>query len=286
MGKPLHVLWEKPTDAGSYTGGDWVSGGGLSLGNLTTQDVMEVARSTDATENATWWRVDFGRLMPLSLFAIINHNGSTTARRRHVVTNSATNSGSPVYDTGDERMWTPTEVWGAKPFGSFTFEGIDSTAYPGGTVDLHVAPQTVYGRYVFTYISDTDNPSGYFQAGRFMAGDAWQRRMAYGVKLRTVDPSQQRRTRGGKRVVRAQPRYRQMTISFERMSEKDAMAVAFEIDRQVGKRGDFLLVYDPDDAGPVRFRRTIYASLVDTAGVISVQPNGRYNWSIDAEELI
>lgn len=286
--KPLHVLWDKPTDAGSYTGGSWVDTGGLELDNLTTQDVMELARSADAAEASTWWRVDLGRLTPLSMFAILNHNGSEIARRRHVVTNSPDNSGTPVYDTGMERMWATTEVWGARPFGAFPFTGIDARAYPGGTVDLHVAPSTVYGRYLFTYVSDVDNAAGYFQAGRAMAGEAWTQSMAFGVKIRSADPSEPRRTRGGRRLVRRLPKYREVSITFEHMTERDALATAFEFERQMGKSGDFLLVYDPDDAPAVRFRRTVYASLTETTGITTTTATmpRRYGWGITAEELI
>ena len=286
--KPLHVLWKKPSDEGAYTGGSWVDTGGLGLGNLTTQDVMELARSTDKAEASTWWRIDFGRLVPLSMFAILNHNGSPAARRRHVVTNDPNNAGSPVYDTGFERMSTPTEVWGQQPFGAFPFTGIDTAAYPGGTVDLHVAPSTVYGRYLFTYLSDPLNPAPYLQAGRFMAGEAWMQKMAFGVKIRPVDPSETRRTRGGRRLVRKLPGYREVSITFEHMTEADAYSTGFEIERQLGKSGDFLLVYDPDDAPAVRFRRTVYAALTETTGITTTTATmpRRYGWGITAEELI
>ena len=285
MGKPLHVLWRKASDLGSYTGGVWVESGGLALTNLATQDVMELARSTDAAESSTWWRIDFGRIVPLSMFAMLNHNGSTVARRRHIVTNDPNNAGASVYDTGMELMSVQTEVWGSQPFGAFPFSGIDTAAYPGGTVDLHVAPATVYGRYLFTYVSDVNNPAGYFQAGRFMAGDAWVHRFKYGITVKSVDPSETRRTRGGRRLVRKRPGYRTMAITFEAMTEADAMATGFEIDRQLGKSGDFLLVYDPEDDPSVRFRRTIYAALTETTGITTTSLH-RYGWAINAEELI
>lgn len=285
MGKPLHVLWQKPSDDGTYSGGSWLATGGLALANLRTQDVMQLARSTNTAEASTQWRIDFGRIVPLSMFALLNHNATTTGRRRHVVTNSPTNAGSPVYDTGLELLRTRTEVWGTKPFGAFAFSGVDEAAYPNGTVDLHVAPATIYGRYLFTYVSDTANPAGYFQAGRFMAGEAWTHRFLYGVKVRPVDPSVVRRTRGGLRLVRRLPGYREMSLTFECMTERDAYAVGFEIDRQLGKSGDFLLVYDPEDDPAVRFRRTLYAALSETAGITTTS-HRRYGWAITAEELI
>lgn len=278
------VLWEKPSDTGVYSGGNWLATGGLALGNLKTQDVMELARSVDLAPSSTQWRIDFGRIAPINMMAMLNHNGSVTARRRYVVTNSADNSGPPVYDSGFERMRLPTVVWGAKPFGAFPFDGVDMAAYPAGPYDLHFAPDIVYGRYLFTFVADTDNPSGYFQAGRFMAGQAWRHRHAYGVKVRPVDPSVVRRTRGGRRIIRALPKYREITITFEHMQEVDAWTNGFEIDR-AGKAGDFLIIVNSDDDPSIRFRRAIYASLVDTGGVTNTSVK-RYSWSITAEELI
>lgn len=286
--KPLHVLWKKPSDEGTFSGGSWVSTGGLALANLQTQDVMELARSIGTSEAATCWRIDFGHLVPLSMFAILNHNGSTVAQRRYVVTNDPDNAGAPVYDTGFESMWTPTEVWGTQPFGAFPFDGIDTAAYPAGTVDLHIAPSTVYGQYLFTSIADVMNPAGYFQAGRFLAGEAATLRAAFGAKVRPVDPSVARRTRGGRRIVRKLPGYREVSVTFEHLTEASAMATGFEIDRQLGKAGDFLLVYDPDDDPSVRFRRTVYAALTETVGITTTTATmpRRYGWAINAEELI
>lgn len=278
------VLWEKPSDTGAYSGGSWLASGGLALKNLTTKDVMELARSVNLDPSSTQWRIDFGRIAPINMMAMLNHNGSVTARRRHVVTNSPDNSGTPVYDTGFERMRLPTVVWGSKPFGAFPLDGVDMAAYPAGPYDLHSTPEIVYGRYLFTFVVDADNPSGYFQAGRFMAGQAWRHRHAYGVKVRTVDPSVVRRTRGGRRLIRALPKYREITINFEHMKEVDAWTTGFEIDR-AGKEGDFLIIVNPDDDPSIRFRRAIYAALEDTGGVVNTSIN-RYGWSISAGELI
>jgi len=278
----LHILWDKPVDSGTYSGGDWVSGGGLSLDNLKTQDVMELARSTDASEASTQWRVDLGRVTPLSLFAILNHNGSTLATRRFIVRDASLNA---VYDTGAEVMRQPTVVWGSQPFGSFPFSGVDETAYPGGPIDLHIAPATVVGRYIDVEISDEANSAGYFQAGRFLAGEAFQQPMQYGVRIRPADPSEVRRTRGGRRLVRNLPGYRTFEAQFQCMSEEDAYGAAFEIERRLKKEGDFLLVYDPEDDPSVLFRRTIYAALVDTTGITEDFFKG-YSWGLVAEELI
>lgn len=63
------------------------------------------------------------------------------------------------------------------------------------------------------------------------------------------------------------------------------MGVAFELDRQLGKSGNFYLSMDPEEPGEFRFRRSIYAALVETAAV-SIPRWNTWAWSITAEELI
>lgn len=118
---------------------------------------------------------------------------------------------------------------------------------------------------VYVYVTDEENPAGYVQAGRFLAGQAWRPFYAHSeASLRTVDPSESRRTLGGRKVVLSRPKYRQMDVGFSWMTEADALGVAFEIDRQIAKAGDMLVVYDAQDQPAILFRRAFYASLVDT----------------------
>jgi hypothetical protein len=94
-----------------------------------------------------------------------------------------------------------------------------------------------------------------------------------------------KRTRGGRRLVLARPRYREFNMSFEHLSKDEALGVAFEINRQVGKGGNFYIAFNPDEAGQFRFRRSIYAALVDSAP-IAIPSHNNWAWNITAEELI
>lgn len=282
-GQPVHILWDKSADFGMLSGGDWLAGGGLSLANLQTSDVRAPARSNGLAPEATQFRLDFGRVVPISLFALINHNGSKFGRRMIAVGNDP-DGVAPAYNSGWEPIRTPSIVWGASAFGAFAFDGHDDAAYPGGLLDLHIPPSTVYGRYLHVWIDDPSNPDGWYQAGRLLAGDATRLKAAYGLKIQPVDPSIRRRTRGGLVVVRQLPKYRRITAEFQNIRQAQAFAQAFEMDRQLGKSGDFLLVVDPSDSPSIRFRRSIYASLTDTAGVTATT-FGLWRWEIDAEEL-
>lgn len=283
------LLWNKPSDAGTYSGGSWV--GGLPLANLAEADVKRVARSTNATVGSTQFRIDLGAAVPpvSSDFVLLGHNLSMAATIRIVVTSDASDAspGARTLDTGQLPAWVPTVVIGALPWGAWPWNGIDPTAYPSGPTFFHRAASVVLGRYVWCYINDTANAAGYVEAGRFMAGAGWspQVNAAYGASIQWVDPGETKRTRGGRRLYTPRPRFRQFQMQFNHLTKDEAFGVAFEVDRQIGKGGNFFLAMDPAEDGQFRFRRGVYAALVDSQPI--AQPHfNRWSWSIVAEELI
>ena len=285
----VSLLWNKSTDLGSYSAGNWSAG--LPLANLAEADVRRVARTGGVTAADTRFRVDLNAVMPVSIsdFVLLGHNLTTAATVRFVVTSDAADA-SPAartLDTGQLQVWVPTVLFGALPWGVFPWDGIDVTAYPSGTAFFHRSGQLGLGRYLWVYISDVANPAGYIQAGRFMAGAAWSPRTnaAYGASIRWMDAGEVKRTRGGRRLLNARPRYRQFEMSFERLTQDEALGVAFEFDRLLGKGGNFYLSMDPAEPGQYRFRRSIYAALVDSAAIATPRWNS-WAWSITAEELI
>jgi hypothetical protein len=285
----VSILWNKPTDSGVYSQGGWLAG--LPLGNLVEADVRRVARSTGVTAAETRFRVDLGAVMPvfISDFVLLQHNLTTAATIRFVVTDDATDAaaGARTLDTGALAVWEATVLPGARPWGLWPWAGIDPSVYPSGTAFFHRSGQAGLGRYLWCYIADAANPAGYVEIGRFMAGAAWSPRVnaSYGASIRWVDPSEAKRTRGGRRIVTARPRFRQFEISLGRLSQDEAFGVAFEIDRQLGKGGNFYLVMDPAEPGEFRYRRSIYAALVDSAPIAIPRWNA-WAWQITAEELI
>ena len=284
----ISVLWRKPSDLGVYSQGSW--SGTLPLANVAEEDVQRVARTTNTSTANTRFRVDLNSVMPVAIsdFVIVNHNWTTSAKVRFVVTSDENdaNPSARTLDTGELTVWVPTVVPGALPWGVWPWGGIDPTAYPSGTEFFHRSNQVGVGRYVWVYINDPTNPAGYLQLGRFMAGTAWSpsHNFSFGDNIRWIDPGTARRTRGGKRLFTARPRYRQMEVSFDYLTKEEAYGLAFEIDRLLGKGGNFYISMDVAEGGEFRFRRSLYAALVDTAPIVG-RDYDIWTWKITAEEL-
>ena len=285
----VSILWKKPSDFGVYIQGSWSVG--LPLANAITTDVKKVARSTDAATTSTKFRVDIDSVMPetISDFVLLAHNLTTAAKIRFVVTTDATDSSAPArtLDTGLLDVWVPTVVYGSLPWGVWPWNGIDEEAYPSGTAFFHRSTQVGLGRYIWVYIEDAANAAGFVEFGKFMAGTAWSPavNVDYGSSIQWVDSGEAKRTRGGRKLVTTRPRFRKFQLTFGYLTEDEALGVTFEIDRQLGKEGDFYLAMDVDEPGQLRFRRSIYASLIDTNQVVNPDVE-IWTWTLAAEELI
>lgn len=285
----LSILWNTRSDEGAFSGGDWETT--LPIDNLKDEDVKKVARSGGVTQSDTKFVIDFGTTTPVFLdcFALLNHSGTTASEWKIVITNDATdaNPASRVYDSGFMPLWIPTVVLGTLPWGAFPWDGYDATAYPRGITSIHLTDTPYSARYLWVYIKDEANPAGYFEAGRFLSGTIWNPQINYdfGASIRYVDPSEVKRTRGGRRIVTTRPSYRQMEFTLQNLTRNEAYGTAFEISRQIGKSGSILVISNPSDTGDLLFKRTIYASLTDTAPIVEQQFN-RWSWSITAEEQV
>lgn len=289
------ILWEVPTDAGAWTLGAWAAL--LPLTNLTTQDPTQVARTTSALASASQFRVDCG-VSPkrvFSQFVLLNHNITPGGTIQFVATDSPTDVvGSRIYDSGPIPAAEVTTAWGAQAWGTFYWNGRDPSAYPSGTVVIHTTPLNEQGfftgysaRYLFVYIVDTGNPAGFIQAGRFLAGSAWQPEINYlpGAGLRVVDPSVKRRTRGGNLAVTKAKKFRTIKMSFPRLSKSEGMGTAFELSRQAGKSREMFVMMDPQEAGNFRFRRSLYGTLIDTED-LPEEFGDSFTWGINIEEIV
>jgi hypothetical protein len=272
MGLPA-ILRHIETDSGTLSGGSWQST--LPLANIRTQDIYQVARSTNATTPNTQFRIDFGTTLTryLSLFLVLGHNLSTAATFRVTLGANADGS-SPTYDSTALAAWRAVVVWGANPFGGFAWDG---TSYPEGFVSPPIirhkfpAVQAVGNgghRYMHVYFTDTANAAGYVQLGRVLGGPVWQPEIGceYGVSMQVVDPSEVVRTRGGMRIASNDARYRQARLRLSYLNDAEAWGYLYEWDR-LGKRREVWFETDYDRADEIGDRRSMYAALAETSPI-------------------
>lgn len=278
----VRILHNKPSDAGTFSGGSWLST--LPLANLVTKQVSRVARSTNAVATSTKFVVDMGRPFSISQMILIGHNLSSSATIRWRLSDSS--GGAPALYDATTPAQTPTIPFGSLPWGAMPWDGIDPTIYPGGRINIHNMPDPVYARYILIDIVDTSNADGYIQIGRFIAGDPWSPRvnMNWDPQVGYIDDSKARRSRGGQLYVSEQRRRRQMSLQFDWLSENEAMA-AMNIMLRLGIGGDVFITYDSDDADATLFQRSFYASLVKLDPTIHRYID-LYRWSLSVEELI
>lgn len=283
------ILWEKPSDRCSLSGGSWAAG--LPLANIKNTDIKRVARTTNAAPSSTRFRLDFGsESLPVwSMFVLLAHNITTSGKVRVVVTSDATDSdpGARVMDTGLTPAWEPTVVWGTLPWGAFPWDGVDTEAYPGGALWFYLNPEPVYGRYVWVYVEDVGNPNGYIDIGRFLAGQAWSpaRNINFGAQINWIDPSPVRRSRYGRRFSEELPKYRTVDMQFGLLTQAEAIGASFDILRKVGKTGDLFYVEDPQADPSLRFRTSVYASLVENSPITNEFHDG-FTWRLSLEEIV
>lgn len=283
----VHILAVDRIKDSTLSGGSWVST--LPLSNFANQQPKKLARSTNAAAASTVFVADMGRVVPISMLALINHNLSVNSLVRFRLSESP-GLASPAIDVTVAGLATNV-VWGSQPWGAYPWTGVDSSQIPpGGWVTFYKHATTPFGRYVGVDITDTSNPDGYVQAGVFMAGQAFvpDVNMAYGAQLVFVDPSTQSRTVGGQKYSDVKPRYRTFSAALEVLDQSEAMGSVWDLQRLLGISGGLLLVYDPDDGASVLLRRTIYGTLSSLSPIVTARAGADkiYSTQIQIEELI
>ncbi|TWB22133.1 hypothetical protein FBZ89_104383 [Nitrospirillum amazonense] len=284
----LSMLMDSITDQGTFTGlgAGWVETGGFSVRNLVTDDVQAMARNTAVGPLPFAFTIDLGRPRAIGEVAFVNHNASKTAFFSLVISNSP-DFATQVYESVGNKFWQQTELWGSRPFGEFPFDGIDLEAFPTMPIAFLNLGQLYVGRYIKVTVFENDTTAGGWQCGRFLAGVPFTPpiNMSAGSSVTVVDPSSRSRTRGGRRIVSRRPRYRQFKIVLANQSKAAAMTTYHDFMVRRGVAGDMLVIWDPDDAAPVRNRLTLYCALTDTAEM-AANENGTWGLTLQVEELV
>lgn len=282
----LVILYDIASDKGTLTGvGDWASG--LPVSHLRNDDLAAVARYLDITASPARMVAAFDRARAVNAWALIGHNATSLATFE-VGLSDAPGLSPATYAPPAQKLWEPTVVWGSMPWGAFPFDGVDTASFPGAPIAFHVAPQTQYSQYAWLDVYDPSNPAGYFQAARLMIGQGWVppdvENHDLGSSIRPIDTSPVTRTKGGRRLVGDGHRYRTWEIKLSYQSERTAIGVYQDLQLRLGKRGDMLIIWDPEKEAAIRNRLMLYCALAETSALTIVE-NDAWDVTLQVEEL-
>ncbi|EDP66835.1 hypothetical protein BAL199_17278 [alpha proteobacterium BAL199] len=284
MGTVL-IAYRNHADNAEFLGGGWSSE--LPAANLADRQPSRVARTASADPVDTTVDLDFGAQKPVRFVALIRHSLTQSGRWRLRLALSGEFS-EPLLDTGWMAIWPASTPFGVGVWGEFHWGGRlpPEEAATYGIAAIHVLPVPVIARHLRLELDDPGNPEGYLQAGRLVAGPAWQPRvnLQYGWSIEQVDDSRTVRSRGGQSYVDVQPKYRRLRFAFDFLERDEVFGHAYELERIKGVGGDLMVMADPDDLQH-RHRHTVYGVLAETAPIAN-PAFGRFAKAFTVDELL
>lgn len=273
-------------DDATLSGGSWLAA--LPLDNLKDRRIGKVARSTSPSPGSTQFDADYGGTRLLRLVAIVNHNLSLDAEYRIRLSIDPAFA-TTVADSG----WLP--VWPVvNPFGTITWgdpnwwtgqiSQEEQEAYT--SILTYILPTSVNARYMRIELSDPTNPDGYVQLGRPFTANGWQpvRNMVYGASLQWENRSEVSETLSGAEYFNERAAPRVARFELQAMTESEAMAIAFEIQRSSGITREIFYVWDPEDTVHA-LRRQFMGRLRQLSPIENPGPN-RWRSPFEIKELL
>lgn len=280
------IAYGNQIDGATLSGGSWLTT--LPLTNLQDRRLGKVARSSSAAEVHTTFDIDFTGTRLLRVISLVAHNFSTAATYR-IRTSSTADFSTTVSDSGWADVWPVVYPFGTLPWGSPNFwTGKYSEAEIAGyTATLvYLLPSTISARFIRVEIRDTTNAAGFVQVGRVFASDGWQpvRNIIYGASLAWESRTTVQESLSGAEYFDERKSFRVARFELPVMSEAEAMANAFEIQRSAGVNKEVLFIWDPDDT--VHALRRQFLGRLRTLSAIENPGPDRWRSPFEIKELL
>ncbi|PHV27267.1 hypothetical protein CSQ93_15370 [Janthinobacterium sp. BJB426] len=172
-------------------------------------------------------------------------------------------------------MWN----WGALPL------GVNAFSYGGGTYGRSWFQMRSVKKLVID-LADPDNPAGYIDAARLVAGAWWspEHNASYGASVTPADTSNQYRNGAGEQKVERGALYRKLSISLDYLTPLDR-AELWRIVRGNGLSHPLFVSLFPDN-DDVELEQThqVYGRLANLAAITTPSFQA-YATTIEVEEL-
>lgn len=273
----LRIIYDNAADRAVLTASS--QAGVLGPANLQREGKSSVLRSvgTSLTITATWAAPEIvgGVALPFCNLA----PQASLRVRGYVEPDDA----APAFDSGTILaceyarlgMWN----WGALPL------GVNAFSYGGGT----------YGRCWFQMrsvkklvidVADPDNPAGYIELARLVAGAYWspEQNASYGAGVTPGDTSSQYRNGAGEQKVERGASYRKLSLVLDHMTPLDR-AELWRVVRGSGlSRPLFVSLYPEDHDVELEHAHQVYGRLANLAA-ITTPAFQAYATNIEIEEI-
>ena len=247
----LRILHDNAIDRAVLTASS--QAGALVPGNLQRDERSAVLRAvgTSVTITATWPTQEL-----IACVAPIRSNMNSSARMR-VRGYERVGDAAPVFDTGvilpcPEAPLDPAD-FGVMPLGwnAYQFGGVNTWARGGGADGVAWFEPVLVRQLVIDIVS-VDNPDGYLEISRLVAGNYWspEYNAAYGASVTPVDTSEGYRTAAGAAKTNVGTRHRLLNINLEFLTRPDRARLARIVD-ECGTVRPLLCSLFPEHADPV-----------------------------------
>ncbi len=246
-------LYENFADRGIFVSGfgSWT----LPLTNLQTADINQVARSSDALNASTKFKINLGSVAPVDgvAFGPCNLSPGATWRWRGYSDAAYT---SLIYDSGIQTTsgaiidWTDPANWLEWEDAGFWL-GISDFAQFSELPQFfyHIAPEAQSLQYWQLEIFDTTNPDGFVEIGRLVIARAFRPTNNYSegnatglIALTDVEESL-----GGLRSYFERGLRRTFQATFPRLPESELFDDVFRLMLRAGISKQVFIVPDPAD---------------------------------------
>ena len=219
MGK-LTLGYDNQIDTSTLSGGSWDTS--YPLSNVQTRQLALQARTDDALAASSIIILDCGSAQKIGTCGIVNHNLQSTATVR-IQGSTVSNFSTTVYDSGAVTIYNHT--------------------------DYFVSFAETEARYWKISISDTTNPDGYIAIGRVFVGWIFQPtiNIAYTPSMGLESTTIVQETLGGQEFFDLRPNRRVFNASWDALTDYEAYALWYQIQRGEDISGEVVLIQDDGD---------------------------------------
>lgn len=265
----LVIGYNNQADTAIVSRGSWDSS--YPLSRLKDYRVPIKARTTDLAASST--QVGFELLNPayIGMVGLMGSNASATASYRVTLYDDFTFA-NLLYDSGVRRVYPEgTMAFGSVPWGSpswWTAVPVPSEIKRFQNNVLHVLDSksgyggAMFGQFGIIEIFDTDNTSGFFEAGRLFIGATFQPivNADYGsISVALTSRSTITRARDGTPYLQAERPDIAMPFALKELVQDEAMKV-LDLQAVSDIYGEAMVVENPDDIR-YAFRRQVFGRL-------------------------